>query len=167
MNTESHSPAVDRYPDPFIISFVLCQAAGSVDRLACPRTAAPRPFAIINPPIDQSRSIHRKPPQPTPTPRPPVVGWCGFLTDRSSYRYDHRDPQSSRRSLSRSALSFGCLCRAVGCYLDPLSAVRNSMQPPTPPHAIHEKFDAPPTPPLSTIVPAHPHTRPGPGGAGF
>ena len=28
MNTESHSPAVDRYPDPFIVSFVLCQAAG-------------------------------------------------------------------------------------------------------------------------------------------
>ena len=154
MNTESHSPAVDRYPDPFIISFVW--------------NSSGQTFCDNQPPIDQSRSIHRKPPQPTPTPRPPVVGWCGFLTDRSSYRYDHRDPQSSRRSLSRSALSFGCLCRAVGCYLDPLSAVRNSMQPPpTPPHAIHEKFDAPPTPPLSTIVPAHPHTRPGPGGAGF
>ena len=86
-------------------------------------------------------------PHPTPHPRPPRVGWCGFLTDRSPY--EHRDPQSSRRSLSRSVLSFG-LCRAVGCYLG------CQKSDPAHPHPILPTM----LHPFQKSVPAHPHPPP-------
>ena len=145
MNTESHSLAVDRYPDPSSFHALVSRA---VDRLTCPGTATPRP------PIDQYHGLFTeiRPATPSnPTPHPPW--WCGFLTNRSSYRYQsthspaaghYPDPSFDPGTVSTRRV----LSRAVQSY---------------------QKFDAPPPPRpmLSTIVPAHPYTRLGPGGAGF
>ena len=149
MNTLTQSPTVQRRSLSRSVHrfIVLCQAAGSVDRLACPGTAAPRPFAIINPPIDPSPPLHPAPPPPRPT----GVGWCGFLTDRSSYRYQsthspaaghYPDPSfdpgtvSTRRVLSRAVQSyqkFDAAPHPAPCY------PRLSQPIPTPGQALVER----------------------------
>ena len=107
MNTESHSPAVDRYPDPFIVSFVLTNSSAQTFH--------------DNQPTDRplSRSIHRNPPHPTPG-----ISSYRYQSTHSPAAGHYPDPSfdpgavSTRRVLSR--------------------AVQSSMQPPTPPHAIHD-----------------------------
>ena len=112
------------------------------------------------------RSIHRNPPQPTAppplhTPAPPTrVGWCGFLTDRSPYRYEHRDTIQPPVIIPIRPF-IRVLCRAVGCYLDPFSAVRNTTHPPFPPTpSCLRYFIAFRNPSQPTPTTAHPLPRP-------
>ena len=116
------------------------------------------------------RSIQRNPPQPTAppplhTPAPPTrVGWCGFLTDRSPYRYEHRDTIQPPVIIPIRPF-IRVLCRAVGCYLDPFSAVRNTTPPPfPPPHPAYDTLslsEIRPSPPLPPPTPSLAHPPPG------
>ena len=74
MNTESHSLAVDRYPDPSLFDLFHALASRAVDRLTCPGTATPRP------PIDQYHGLFTeiRPAHPIPPHAPPTRGGAGF-----------------------------------------------------------------------------------------